>query len=1198
MNKTTRLTQQDLQIYPSHRMTDTTDGGGLMVGTPLKGEDNEIFPPVSDVDRTMGSFDARLLYPAVLRNDAEPLYGGHFVITEPPKAENISFLAFKARNYGEERKDIMPRIEAYSVPTIEGRMTLMGRHLAGIRLIQAYQRTDAPLPKVGERYCLEYTDKSNSATTRRYEYFRILNVAYEDRIFEIPQANGQTKEITRRVVKMEITNPLVNDYEGASYPVEGYAAVSTRILETQVADSASYYGVKPVVKELKKGDVSLTVSSIYEKLVPTSTVETPYAAQYPVVSAEWVATGPERVVYKYSGGGLGDTSTVILPHSVLPGSVKLLNYKDNAKGQLTGPSGIIQIDYERGRLDGISYGYSFEITARPAVKVANARYATFIEIKDSNQGVAWAPLLQPAPTAGSLTVSFMSLGVWYTLTDSGDYILRTEAGEQAGSVSDSGSVILNLPAQPDIGSRIVLQWGDVDVYRTFDAKKAGAASVVTKTDGYVRLPKERGGCIKPGSYKLAWGAGKTVSDASGKISGEAVGWLDYADGSAMVKGVNNTAVQISYEEYTAEEKTGVVPVLGDGAAIDATIGKTAPGSLVLAVLYQAKAASTAAKWVQLKYNGLSAGRGFGDGTIVEAHKHDLLISRPSETYSGQTLVKITDNGVGGLMVDGVLLKQGSIDYTTGRIQLPEPTAAGIPLQVTLANGQRATVAVGAKVLDYDKADNPVMLGEKTIAGLTVTVKQAAFAHIPDTATRKVVKTETPSNITANVLTGATVGAPVLNSWAFSLNGAEIVERNGTLYADWNYRTGTGRAVGQLNSSGLLTFGDAETDYSNLSIARGLVNRTGAVAYSYSGRTAAAPVKPESFTVFAQMGGTVLSGRSDAEGNITGDFTGKIDYETGFYDVNRAEGFSPDSLRYNAVTQDNLPLDSSIIGIDSVRLPSDGKVPIFRKGDMIVISNRLKQDIGSAFTAGKIVQLSRTKLDRVCLIDATGAHVLADKYSVNLESGVLTFAEPLDLSKYKMPLTAVLAWEEENRVTAVDISGRLKLQFAIVRDYPVENTYISSALIGGDLLVRATEPFAQRSFDNVWADAMRGEAILAKLNVKDYPIVLTSNGAVTERWLIQFTETTQFSLYGEHLGLVATSDILTELAPVNPATGKPYFRLPAAAFGGGWARGNCIRFNTYGTPMPVWILRSVQPSVEKQTERDGFTACLRGNTVAE
>lgn len=154
-------------------------------------------------------------------------------------------------------------------------------------------------------------------------------------------------------------------------------------------------------------------------------------------------------------------------------------------------------------------------------------------------------------------------------------------------------------------------------------------------------------------------------------------------------------------------------------------------------------------------------------------------------------------------------------------------------------------------------------------------------------------------------------------------------------------------------------------------------------------------------------------------------------------------------------------------------------------------------------------------------------------------------------------------------------------------YPKEHTFVSSALIGGDLLVRATEPFSQQAWDNVWSDAQRGEPILARTNVKDYPIKLASNGAITERWLIKFVTATQFELYGERLGLVAKSDTLTDLAPTNPATGKPYFTLKAASFGGGWSVQNCIRFNTYGTPLPVWILRSVQPSPDKQNGRDGL-----------
>ena len=285
-------------------------------------------------------------------------------------------------------------------------------------------------------------------------------------------------------------------------------------------------------------------------------------------------------------------------------------------------------------------------------------------------------------------------------------------------------------------------------------------------------------------------------------------------------------------------------------------------------------------------------------------------------------------------------------------------------------------------------------------------------------------------------------------------------------------------------------------------------------------------------------------------------------------------------------------------LPQISSPADGRVPVFRKGDMIVIGNRLKQDIGSAFTAGQTITLERQNLDRLCLIDAQRKHVTADRYTADLAAGTLTFADPLDLSAYAMPLTAVQAWEEENRIARADISGRLKLQFPVSRDYPQQGTYVSSALIGGDLLVRASEPFSQQAWGKRWKDEIDGDEILARLDVRNYPFQLTSDGAVTQRWLIQFTSDTQFELYGETLGLVAKGDTLTDLAPANPATGKPYFTLPRLAFGGGWAARNCIRFNTYGTPLPVWILRAVQPSPERQSRRDGFTACLRGNTVAE
>ena len=383
---------------------------------------------------------------------------------------------------------------------------------------------------------------------------------------------------------------------------------------------------------------------------------------------------------------------------------------------------------------------------------------------------------------------------------------------------------------------------------------------------------------------------------------------------------------------------------------------------------------------------------------------------------------------------------------------------------------------------------------------------------------------------------------------------KIIERNGTLYRNWDYAKGTGEAVGRLTDGGEITFTAENLDFAALKITAGILAKNTERVYAYAGRTEAAPVKPESFTVYAVANGQTVSGRADADGHITGGITGSIHYETGFYQIAASDGLIAETLRYNAVTQDHIPLDSSIIGIDSVRLPADGRVPVFRKGDMIVIGNRLKQGLGGSFTGGQTVALARQNLDRACLLDAQGRHVSAEKYSIDLAAGKLTFAEPLSLAGHALPLTAVLAWEEENRITAADVSGRLKLQTPLTRDYPQEGTYVSSALVGGDLLVRATEPFSQKTWDGVWAEAVRGDPILARLNTANYPMALKSNGAVTERWLIRFTGESTFQLYGETLGLVVQGDTVTDLAPPNPATGKPYFTLPAAAFGGGWSAG--------------------------------------------
>ena len=97
----------------------------MPLGTPLTGALNELFKPIGSVARLNGAFFAVLEYMGVLRPDNEPLISPFACITKPPADPTVSYLLFKASRFGEMRAEILKRIEAYNVKTIESRMTLL-----------------------------------------------------------------------------------------------------------------------------------------------------------------------------------------------------------------------------------------------------------------------------------------------------------------------------------------------------------------------------------------------------------------------------------------------------------------------------------------------------------------------------------------------------------------------------------------------------------------------------------------------------------------------------------------------------------------------------------------------------------------------------------------------------------------------------------------------------------------------------------------------------------------------------------------------------------------------------------------------------------------------------------------------------------------------------------------------------------------
>jgi hypothetical protein len=187
-----------------------------------------------------------------------------------------------------------------------------------------------------------------------------------------------------------------------------------------------------------------------------------------------------------------------------------------------------------------------------------------------------------------------------------------------------------------------------------------------------------------------------------------------------------------------------------------------------------------------------------------------------------------------------------------------------------------------------------------------------------------------------------------------------------------------------------------------------------------------------------------------------------------------------------------------------------------------------------------------------------------------------------VSGYSQPVTIEHRIEDMAVVRDVQISGEVSFTRALTHEYPLatggdpsSGSFVASALVAGDLFARVSLVFDQGSWSGAWSDAIFGSAATATFNNTQYPIRVTNRGALTERWIVRFTNSTSFEVIGENVGVIATGNTSTDCAPNNPATGVPYFYLPALGWGNGWATGNVLRFNTIGAQFPVGEVRTLQ-----------------------
>lgn len=516
------------------------------------------------------------------------------------------------------------------------------------------------------------------------------------------------------------------------------------------------------------------------------------------------------------------------------------------------------------------------------------------------------------------------------------------------------------------------------------------------------------------------------------------------------------------------------------------------------------------------------------------------------------------------------------------------------------------------------------VGEEVLAGSSIVARYRVGAPAPRAST----STFTPPAVVLD-LCPYTAHRIVPGSVQFRWMGQDYTDFEGVIYRG---RTATdpGIASGTINYQegvALMTdyivggAGPADFQLQSLWTHAGQWS-TASVFF----RTQSSPIKPGGLTLLLEdLAGTALTAVADNAGNFTGThMRGRMDFEHGvgelqfgdfvldadltaddkaewWYDVAevgavqagkiwRPWPVDPTTLRYNSVAFFYLPLDADILGLDPVRLPPDGRVPVFRVGSYVVIGHT-GVVAAANYANGASINTGRTRLSRVYLVNALG-QLITGGYTVDLDAGLISV---VDTTGWVQPVTVKHRIEQMLRVSDVQIDGRLQLTGQLSHDFPV-GSVVSSAIMTGNLAARALPVFDQQSWDGVtWSDGAIGSPASATYNDGAYPVGVTNEGTMTERFALRvLTGGTDVEVIGEHVGNLGTFSRNTAIAPINPVSNAPYFTLAPAGWGNGWAAGNVLFVHTVGTYYPFAAIRAVQPGPAPIGTDYAFDITLRGD----
>lgn len=1192
----------NLKLLESERIrTDADDGGGKYSGREIvDGQSNNLFNDISEMDRTTGRTSIQKIYAAVDTADTDALMGATVFISQNAQDPNVSAVLFSTDSWTDERKEAQNRIENYNAKGAQIAGTPLDTHWKGMKSLQVAMFPQEAESAIGASIVLI---SSEGEPLELEQYLRITEVSTRTAYVMV-----DGKQIEYKIATYGLSDALKADFVGLSAKQWYSGEKSTTIIrDTIVADTGKYYASANLKETAQVGDYSVVAQDVYTQLVPSAQTETPMVNINAAGDSVALVKAKDGLLVKtFSNVTISTVSSLYIGSSIMPKSVEFSLFGSaitDVGGELKNTSGtsIGTINYQNGSIvwnsNAIEGTTNLEISFLPAAAVTAPVESESIYVNQENSGFTWLRNLVPLPSPGTLQVSFLVQNQVYTLRDNGAGQLRgSDSSFGSGSIDyDTGTMSLTTGELADVGSAILLTWSNMIT--------AQERSGLTINKAYVEIPVNAS--IVAGSLTVNWllnGVAKSATDnGQGQFIGDATGTIDYADGMAKLMPIllpnGGTTFNVSGQKGSKSSvQVTAVPTSGT-IAIELDNGSAAliPKSVKVRV--------------PVKYMGY----------LGEVELRDMPIDATT-----------------GRLINGAGQQQGTINYTSRTMNItPSTTLEAIEREKIMRpyygthNTSQEAIAAGmlGMTIKYENTSETYTLSLNEVAtAVTVSVSyrdSSAAASWSDIVIGSVLKTDLTEGFAEQILAG---------SVRFTLADSTYVDKLGSLYRNPSVTTGVGTVSGQIHyGNGAIELSTWDVEGENNPMLETLVTQlekvqTNQVSY----RAPMIPIRAQSLTLSAtKVEGGVLNITPDGSGTIdTVDCDGFFNFDQGYgqfvfrqkvevTSANRAEIMAqdwyvaeleytkdgkqwihkpimvlPETIKYSAVGYSYIPIDAELLGLSAVRLPIDGRVPIFRSGEIGIVSASKSQEFPD-YVAGQTYPLNDVRISWCELEDADGIKIPFDMYVVDYDYGKVTLNGDFALGNLTGPISVKYRYQDMGLVRDVKINGQITFTKPLTHNYDPTNTIVGSVLVIGDMKARYTRLFVQGTWSSEWSDEPVGEPVSANYNDTFYPIDVTNKGSIQERWSLVFTSNTTFRIIGEISGFIGTGETNSHCSPINPTTNAPYFTIKKEGWGSGWASGNALRFNTIAANHPIWVIRTVKQS-EPTVLSDSFQIMLRGD----